>query len=108
MTDVFDDGCVDEGLIGILAVECVNKRLMAVEDLECIDIGDGDCMRILDLDGKGWNDEGEDVEIEVGDKNDENRKDVVVKNDNLEDQEDVAALEMVGVLLLLAAMSRRR
>ena len=39
---------------------------MEVEDLECVDVGDEECMHILDLDDKGWNHESEGVEIDVG------------------------------------------
>ena len=53
VTDVLNDHCVDEGLIGILDVECVNKNLIEVEDLGCVDVGDEECMHILDLDDKG-------------------------------------------------------
>ena len=47
------------------------------------------------------------MEIDVGDWNDENRKDAVVKDESLEDQEDVDVLEVVDVLALLAAIPRR-
>ena len=46
------------------------------------------------------------MEIDVGDWNDENRKDALVKDENLEYQEDVDVLEVVDVLALLAAISR--
>ena len=61
------DECIDEDLIGMLDAEWADERMIDEEDLERINVSDGDCVRNLDLDGDGYVDASEDVEIEVED-----------------------------------------
>ena len=43
VTEILNDGWVGEGLFGVVDVECEDNRLVEVKDLECGDVGDGDC-----------------------------------------------------------------
>ena len=45
--------CVDEDVIEIGDGECVDEWLIHIEDVKCVQVGDVDCMRILDQDVKG-------------------------------------------------------
>ena len=45
--------CVDEGMIDIVDVECVDGWVIHIENVECMQVGDVDCMRILDQDVNG-------------------------------------------------------
>ena len=57
--------CGDEGAIDILDVECVDGWLIHIENVECMQVGDVECMHILDQDLKGEDDAREDEEYEV-------------------------------------------
>ena len=52
-------------MIDIVDVECVDGWLIHIEDVERMQVGDVDCIRILDQYVKGQDGEGEDEEYEV-------------------------------------------